>query len=126
VDQALVAQVVQATVLEDLGTGLEPDGLTEGDAVLGQQLGGDAAQSAEHGPAGVDHLDLPVLGEGLGVGGQTSSVPAIVTGELAGQVGRGVTLAEGACREGRRKRIAAARGQRVRSLLLGVLDAAAA
>jgi hypothetical protein len=47
----------------------------------------------------VDHLDLPVLGEGLGVCGQTSSVPAIVTGELAGQVGGGVTLAEWACRQ---------------------------
>jgi hypothetical protein len=32
VDQVLVAQVVQATVLEDLGTSLEPHGLTEGDA----------------------------------------------------------------------------------------------
>jgi hypothetical protein len=47
----------------------------------------------------VDHLDLPVLGEGLRVCGQTSSVPAIVTGELAGQVGGGVTLAEWACRK---------------------------
>jgi hypothetical protein len=47
----------------------------------------------------VDHLDLPVLGEGLRVCGQTSSVPAIVTGELTGQVGGGVTLAEWACRK---------------------------
>jgi hypothetical protein len=45
----------------------------------------------------VDDLDLPVLGEGLGVSGQTGSVPAVVTGELASQVGGGVALAEGAC-----------------------------
>jgi hypothetical protein len=47
----------------------------------------------------VDHLDLPVLGEGLGIGGQASSVPSVVTGELTGQVGGGVTLAEWACRD---------------------------
>lgn len=35
--------------------------------VLGEQLGGDAAQSSKHGPPGVDDLDLPVAGEGLGV-----------------------------------------------------------
>jgi hypothetical protein len=46
VDQGAVAQVVEATLLEDLGTSLEPHSLTEGHAVLGQQLGGDAAQSA--------------------------------------------------------------------------------
>ena len=34
---------------------------THGDAgVLGEQLGGDAAQSSEHGPPGVDHLDLAI------------------------------------------------------------------
>jgi hypothetical protein len=46
VDEGAVAQVVQATVLEDLGTCLEPHGLAEWHAVLGQQLRGDAAQSA--------------------------------------------------------------------------------
>lgn len=52
-------------------------GETHGDAaVLGEQLGGDAAQGAEHGPPGVDNLDLPVAGEGLGVCGQSSCVPA--------------------------------------------------
>jgi hypothetical protein len=45
----------------------------------------------------VDHLDLPVLGEGLRVSGQTGSVPAVVTGELASEVGGGVALGEGAC-----------------------------
>ena len=44
-DQGAVAQVVQATVLEDLGTGLEPHGLAEVHTVLGQQLRGQAAQS---------------------------------------------------------------------------------
>ena len=43
-DQGAVAQVVEATVLEDLGAGLEPHGLTEVHAVLGKQLRGDAAQ----------------------------------------------------------------------------------
>jgi hypothetical protein len=58
-----VAEVVQATGLEDLCTGLEPDSLAELDAaVLGEELGGEAAQSAEHGPPGVDHLDLTVPG----------------------------------------------------------------
>jgi hypothetical protein len=65
--------------------------------VLGKQLGGDAAQSAKHGPTGVDHLQLAVAAEGLGISRQTSGVPAIVAGELTGQVGGGVTLGEGAC-----------------------------
>ena len=52
-------------------------GETHGDAaVLGEHLGGNAAQGAEHGPPGVDDLDLPVAGEGLGVCGQSSCVPA--------------------------------------------------
>ena len=80
-DQRGVAQVVQATVREDLGAGLEPHGLAKGGAA-GQQLGGDAAQGAQHGPAGVDHLDLAVAGKGLGVRGQAGGVPPVVTGEL--------------------------------------------
>ena len=60
VDQRGVAQVVEAVRAEDLSAGLEPHGLAKGDAVLGEQLGQHAAQSAEHGPAGVDHLDLTV------------------------------------------------------------------
>jgi hypothetical protein len=43
----------------------------------------------------VDDLHLPVAGEGLGVGGQTGSVPAVVTGELASQVAG--LVGEGAC-----------------------------
>ena len=46
-------------------------------------------QGTEHGPPSMDELDLAVAGEGLGVSGQTSCVPAIVTGELAIQVVRG-------------------------------------
>jgi hypothetical protein len=46
VDQGAVAQVVEAALLEDLGACLEPHSLTEWHAVLGQQLRGDAAQSA--------------------------------------------------------------------------------
>mmetsp|Transcript_16163 Transcript_16163/g.43948 ORF Transcript_16163/g.43948 Transcript_16163/m.43948 type:complete len:300 (-) Transcript_16163:1-900(-) len=92
VDQGRVAQVVQATILEDGSTSLEPDGgITELDAILiSQQLGGDHAQSTQQGPAGVDQLQLTVALEGLGVSGQASGIPAVVTGELAGQVGGGV------------------------------------
>jgi hypothetical protein len=48
------------------------------------------SERTEHGPAGVDQLQLAVAAEGLGVSGQTSSVPAVVTSELAGQVAGGV------------------------------------
>ena len=64
VDQGRVAEVVQAVRAEDLSTGLEPHGLAEADArVLGEQLWGDASESAKHGPAGVDDLDLTVAAE---------------------------------------------------------------
>ncbi len=53
--------------------------LYRGDAVLGKQFRGEAAESAQHGPAGVDHLDLTVAREGLRIGRQTRCVPAIVT-----------------------------------------------
>ena len=45
----------------------------------------------------MDHLQLAEAAEGLGISGQTSCVPAVVAGELTGQVGGGVTLGEGAC-----------------------------
>ncbi len=47
-------------------------------------------------PAGVDDLNLAVAREGLGVGRQAGGVPAIVTGELALQVGGDGALGEGA------------------------------
>ncbi len=53
---------------------------------LGKELRGDAAQGAEHGPPSVDQLDLTVRGEGLGVGGQTGCVPAVVTCKALAQV----------------------------------------
>ncbi|GIL65756.1 hypothetical protein Vafri_19455, partial [Volvox africanus] len=92
VHQRGVAQVVQTALLEDLSAGLEPHGLTELHAVLRQQLGGHAAQGAKHGPAGMDQLQLAVALEGLRVSRQAGSVPAVVAGELAGQVGRGGVL----------------------------------
>jgi hypothetical protein len=42
----------------------------------------------------VDQLDLTVALEGGGVGGEANGVPAIVTGELTGQVSRGGALGE--------------------------------
>jgi hypothetical protein len=89
VDQARVAEVVQPTLAEDLRPGLEPHGLAELDAVAGEQLREHAAQRAQHGPAGVDDLQLPVLGERLRVRRQPRGVPAVVARELARQVARG-------------------------------------
>ncbi|CAN0911518.1 hypothetical protein LINGRAHAP2_LOCUS26912, partial [Linum grandiflorum] len=43
VDQARVAQVVKPTFAEDLGSGLEPNGLSEFNSVPGEQLREDAA-----------------------------------------------------------------------------------
>jgi hypothetical protein len=40
----------------------------------------------EHGPAGMDQLQLAVAAEGLGISGQTGSVPSVVTGKLSVQV----------------------------------------
>jgi hypothetical protein len=60
-DQRGVAQVVQASLGQQLGAGLEPQGLSElHSCELGQQLRGQAAQSSQHGPAGVDDLGLAV------------------------------------------------------------------
>ncbi len=79
-----LTEVVKATLLEDLGAGLEPQGLAElHTSVLLQELRGEAAQSAEHGPAGMDQLNLAVTGEGDGVGRQAGGVPSVVTGVLA-------------------------------------------
>ena len=97
VDEVRVAEVVETTVCEDLGASLEPNSLAEGDTgVLLQDLGEDAAERAEHGPASVDQLGLAVSSESLGVGGETGGIPAVVTGELTGEVGRNIALGEGA------------------------------
>ena len=97
-DQVGVAEVVEAIVREDGGTSLEPGGgITElGGTVCLEELGGDAAKGTKHGPASVDHLDLAVAGEGLGVSGETGGIPAVVTGVLTVQVAGGNTLREGA------------------------------
>ena len=89
-DQARVAEVVEAALAEDLGARLEPDCLAELDAVASEQLGEDAAERAEHGPAAVDYLELAVLGEGLRVGGEARGVPPVVARELAAEVARGL------------------------------------
>jgi hypothetical protein len=88
VDQARVAEVVEPALAEDLRARLEPHGLAELDAVPGEELREDAAERAQHRPPGVDHLQLPVLGERLRVGGEPRGVPPVVAGELAGQVAR--------------------------------------
>uniref|UniRef100_A0A2P2LQR3 Chlorophyll a-b binding proteinic n=1 Tax=Rhizophora mucronata TaxID=61149 RepID=A0A2P2LQR3_RHIMU len=90
-DQAGVAQVVKATLAEDLGSGLEPDSLTELDSITSQQLREDTAEGSKHGPSAVDHLELPIPGKGLWVSREPSGVPAVVTGELTSQVGWGLT-----------------------------------
>ena len=70
-DQTGLAQVVEASLGEDLGSGLEPDGLGGAGLV---ELGDEDAQGTEQGPAGMDDLDLTVALEGLGVSRQTSSI----------------------------------------------------
>ena len=55
-------------------------------------LRSDNAEGAQHGPACMNELDLAVPREGLRVGGQAGGIPAVVAGELAGQVvGGGAT-----------------------------------
>ena len=53
-----------------------------------EELRDDAAESAEHSPAGVDDLDGAVARESLRVGREAGGVPAVVAGELAGEVSR--------------------------------------
>ena len=78
--EAGVAEVVKAARLEDLGARLEPNGLAELEAVLGEDLGRHAAERAKHRPARMDDLELAVLLEGLWVRGQTGGVLCIERG----------------------------------------------
>jgi hypothetical protein len=78
-DEGRVAEVVEATGLEDLGASLEPDSLAKVDTVLGKDLGGDTAKCAKHGPPCVDDLGLTVGLEGLGVRGEASGVLQVKT-----------------------------------------------
>ena len=82
-DEARLAEVVKATLSEDLGTSLEPRSLGRARLV---KLRDEHAESSEESPAGVDDLNLAVLGEGGGVSRETSSVPGVVTGELSSEV----------------------------------------
>jgi hypothetical protein len=66
-DKARITEVVEATLAKDLGTSLEPHSLTKLDAIASKQLREDAAKRTKHGPTGVDHFELTVLGEGLRV-----------------------------------------------------------
>ncbi|KAK6918742.1 hypothetical protein RJ641_017164 [Dillenia turbinata] len=85
VDKVGVAKIVKSTLREDLSTSLEPDSLTEFDTILCKDFREDTAKCTKHCPAAVDHLKLTVLGKCLGVRRQSSSIPAIVTGEFTGQ-----------------------------------------
>ena len=93
-----VAEVVQAIIREDGGTGLEPDGgITEiSNAVSLEELGGDDAEGTEESPASVDDLNFTETSKGLGVSGQAGSVPAVVSGVFALQVAGDIALREGA------------------------------
>lgn len=94
-DEAWVSQVVQTIISENLSTSLPPDRLTElNTSELGKELGGEASKSAKHGPTGMDELQLAVGCELLGVSGESGCVPAIISGVLSLQVGRGRTLRE--------------------------------
>ena len=61
-DQGGVPQVVQPTILEDLGPSLKPDGLiTKGNSsILLKELRGHDAKGTKEGPAGMDHLQLAI------------------------------------------------------------------
>ena len=86
VNESGAAQVVEAVGGKDLGSSLKPDGLRDLDARVSQELRHDAAQGAEHGPAGVDHLSGAVAAKGLWVSREAGCVPAVISGELTGQV----------------------------------------
>ena len=89
--QAGAAKVVQTALREDMSTSLEPHRLIDlHTSVLGQQLRGQAAQSAQHSPTSVGQLGLMVRGgEGGRVSSQTGSVPTVVTRVLTSEAVRG-------------------------------------
>lgn len=66
-DEVGVAEIVKATLGEDLGTSLEPHGLTKLHSILLKDFREDAPQSTQHGPSAVNHFQLTVPGKGLGV-----------------------------------------------------------
>lgn len=48
------------SISQDDRAGFEPDCLLELHAIVGQQLWGDAAQSSQHGPSGMNDLNAAV------------------------------------------------------------------
>merc|ERR1719262_1512686 len=70
-DERRVAEVVEAAILEDLRAGFKPDGLRERHAGKGlEELRKKAAEGAEHRPASMDELELPVALEDIRVSGE--------------------------------------------------------
>lgn len=60
-DESRRAEVVKATLVEDLGAGLPPHSLAKVLASIQRQsLGGQAAHNSKHSPAAVQYLDLAV------------------------------------------------------------------
>mmetsp|Transcript_5834 Transcript_5834/g.20430 ORF Transcript_5834/g.20430 Transcript_5834/m.20430 type:complete len:249 (+) Transcript_5834:916-1662(+) len=91
-DQSGVAKVIESSLGENLGTSLEPNWLLEVHTSVGaEKLRGDASKSSKHCPASVHQLGLAVSSKGLGISGEPSGIPAIVTGVLTRQVGGGVS-----------------------------------
>ena len=97
VDQSRVAEVVETILIEDRGLDLEPFRVSaevDGARAL-ELLRDEAADGAKHSPASVDHLSLTVASEGLGIGRETSGIPAVVTRVFTSQIRRGD--GEGTC-----------------------------
>ena len=90
VTRALASKVVRGGGIgDDMSTSLEPHTLIKlHTGVLGQQLRGQAAQSAQHSLTSVGQLSLTVCGEGGRVSGQTSGVPTVVIRVLTSEVVR--------------------------------------
>ena len=83
VHQTIETEVLNTLVVEDLCSSLEPGNVSG----VGGPFWHNAAKGTKHGPAGVDQLDLAVAGKGLGVSGETGRIPAVVSRELALEVG---------------------------------------
>ena len=95
--QAGAAKVVQTALREDMSTSLEPHRLIDlHTSVPGQQLRGQAAQSAQHSPTSVGQFGLMVHGgEGGRVSSQTGSVPTVVIRVLTSEAARGGGIRNG-------------------------------
>ena len=96
VHQVGAAKVAQTALREDMSTSLEPHRPIDlHTSVLGQQLMGQAAQSAQHSPTSVGQLGLMVRGgEGGRVSSQTGGVSTVVSRVLTSEVVRGGGIRE--------------------------------